>query len=67
AKLRLRFSDRFNAGLVGGYITGNTLGGIGSETLDFLGNATSFEGYYIGLSFSLLDRIFFPEELRYAE
>lgn len=67
AKLRLRFSDRFNVGLVGGYISGNTLGGIGSETLDFLGDATSFEGFYVGLSFGLLDRIFYPEELRYSE
>lgn len=67
ANLRLRFSDRFNLGIIGGYISGNTLGGIGSQTLDFLGNATSFDGYYIGLSFSFLDRIFYPEELRYAE
>ena len=67
AKLRLRFSDRYNMGIVGGYITGNTLGGIGSETLDFLGDATSFDGFYVGLSFSLLDRIFYPEEIRYAK
>lgn len=67
AKLRLRLSDRFNVGIVGGYISGSTLGGIGSQTLDFLGDATSFDGMYIGLSFSLLDRIFYPEELRYSE
>jgi hypothetical protein len=67
ANLRLRFSDKFNLGIIGGYISGNTLGGIGSQTLDFLGSATSFDGYYIGLSFSFLDRIFYPEELRYAE
>ena len=67
AKLRLRFSDRFNMGILGGYISGNTLGGIGSQTLSFLGDATSFEGFYVGLSFSLLDRIFYPEELRYSK
>lgn len=67
AKLRLRFSDRYNMGIIGGYITGSTTGGLGSETLDFLGDATTFDGFYLGVSFSLYDQIFYPEELRYAE
>jgi hypothetical protein len=66
-KLRLRFSERYSVALNGGYISGRTLGGINSETLDFLGDADSFSGYYIGLSFGLGDRIFFPEELRYDD
>lgn len=67
AKLRLRFNERYNFGIIGGYITGSTTGGLGSETLDFLGDATTFDGFYLGLSFSLYDQIFYPEELRYAE
>lgn len=67
AKLRLRFSDRYNMGLILGYITGSTTGGIASGDLDFLGDATKFDGFYIGLSFSLYDQIFYPEQLRYAE
>lgn len=67
AKLRLRFSDRYNMAIIGGYITGSTTGGLASETLDFLGDATEFDGFYVGLSFSLYDQIFYPEELRYAE
>lgn len=67
AKLRLRFSDRFNIALAGGYISGSTTGGLGSDVLKFLGDADSFSGFYIGISFSAFDRIFYPEELRYAK
>jgi len=66
-KLRLKFTDRYNIAINAGYISGRTLGGLNSETLDFLGNADEFSGYYIGLSFGLWDQIFQPEELRYAK
>lgn len=67
AKLRLRFSDRFNMAITGGYISGSTTGGLGSEALEILGDVTEFSGFYIGLSFSLFDRLFYPEELRYSK
>lgn len=67
ADLRLRFSERFNISITGGYISGKTAGGLNSEILEFLGSADSFSGFYIGLNFGLIDRIFYPEELRYAK
>jgi hypothetical protein len=66
ANLRLRFSDRFNMSIIGGYISGSTARGLNSDILEALGDADSFDGFYIGFSFGLLDRIFYPEELRYA-
>ena len=64
-RLNLRLSEALNIGLTLGYASGRTDQGFGSDIQDELGDATSFSATYIGITFGIFDRIFFPEELRY--
>lgn len=64
-RLNLRITEMFNLSLEGGYING------GNDDLTnlFLQNSyginTQYSDFYFGLSINLLDRIFYPEHLRY--
>lgn len=64
-KVNLRLTESLNIGFTLGYASGRTDKGFGSDIQDELGNATDFSASYIGVSLSLFDRIFFPQELRY--
>lgn len=61
-ELNLRISELVNVGLKGGFISGEAdkfeLFQTGSQTF-------TYSKFYFGLNFRVLDRIFFPQELRY--
>ena len=63
-------SEKYNIGLAFGYMSGNFFGSIGKDQLsqydlgDF-GGFGEFSKFYFGINLGLLDRIFYPHELRY--
>ena len=64
-KLEEGESGFINVSLLLGYASGRTDLGFGKDIVDAIGLPGSFSRAYIGLSIGLMDRIFFPEQLRY--
>ena len=64
-RLNLRITDMLNLNFIIGYASGSTTGGIGTDITDQFGNPGSFSRVYLGIGIGFLDRIFFPENLRY--
>ena len=63
AKINFVVSESINIGFVAGYVSGST-----SVNLprDFnFGVSKDFSNLYIGLNFGIIDRIFYPHQLRY--
>ncbi|MFP4527912.1 MAG: hypothetical protein ACLFQX_05125 [Candidatus Kapaibacterium sp.] len=63
-RLNFRLNDMFNLSFMAGYASGNG-NIIDNDILDFLEISDEFSGAYVGVGLNILDRIFFPEELRY--
>ena len=64
-RFNLRLSDLLSFGIVIGYASGNTSNNLGSDIRDLAGTAGKISRAYIGVSFGIGDRIFYPEEIRY--
>lgn len=64
-KLEEGESGFINVSLLLGYASGSTDLGFGKDIVDAIGLPGSFSRAYVGLSIGLMDRIFFPEQLRY--
>ena len=61
-------TKRFNIALIGGFASGNFVGGIEEESLGLLNDFkefADFSGVYFGISVGIQDRIFYPNEIRY--
>ncbi len=66
-RINLRLSDRQNINFLIGYASGSSglKNLIGGSLVEQFGITDSFSNYYFGISISLWDNIFFPEQLRY--
>ncbi len=65
AKLNLKISNEFNFSFNLGYVTGSKSTDYGTDATDAFGESNKISNFYFGISFGFLDRIFFPQELRY--
>ncbi|MGA2298762.1 MAG: hypothetical protein ABSG15_14540 [FCB group bacterium] len=66
-KLNLKISDVINVSFILGYASGSSLSSnaVGTDIISRLGASNNFSRAYIGLNIGIIDRIFFPEQLRY--
>ncbi len=64
-KINLVISESINLGLVAGYVNGSNDNNLPAELTNNYGITTSFSNFYLGLNFGIIDRIFFPHQLRY--
>jgi hypothetical protein len=65
AKINLVLNESFNFGIVAGYASGENTLNIPSDFNSSYGISKSFSQFYIGINFGILDRIFYPHQLRY--
>ncbi len=66
-RINLRLSDRQSINFIIGYASGSSgfKNLVGGTLVEQLGLSDTFSNYYFGITLSLWDNIFFPEQLRY--
>ena len=64
-RVNLRISEQINVSFIIGYASGSTSEVLGNNLVDNFGAPGDFSGTYIGLTIGFMDKIFFPEEIRY--
>lgn len=64
-KVNLRVSDKLNVHFNFGYINCFDNSNLGDNIAIAYGNSLTFSNFYIGFGVNFMDRIFFPQELRY--
>jgi hypothetical protein len=65
AKVNLVISESINIGLIAGYVSGSTSINLPTDFGNDFGISKNFSNLYLGLNFGILDRIFYPHQLRY--
>ncbi len=65
AEFKLRLAEKFSIKLALGYVNGSTSTSIDDFYNSDWGVSADFSGVYAGIGFSILDRLFYSEELRY--
>ncbi len=64
-KVNLVLSESINIGLVAGYVSGSTSINLPKDFGNNFGISKDFSNLYLGVNFGLIDRIFYPHQLRY--
>ncbi len=64
-RLSLRLTEQINVSLIAGYISGKTKSDLKFILFSEQNDSVEFSNIYFGVSVGLLDKIFFPENLRY--
>lgn len=64
-RLNLVLSESINLGLSAGYVSGSNSANLPKEFNNNYGITKNFSNLYFGISVGLLDRIFYPHQLRY--
>ena len=64
-RVNLAFTNELNVSFIIGYASGSNGLSVGGDFKREFGDPTEFSRFYLGLSFGIANRIFFPKELRY--
>lgn len=64
-KVNLVISESINIGIVGGYVNGSTTLKPPQDISNNYGISQDFANFYLGINFGIVDRIFYPQQLRY--
>jgi hypothetical protein len=64
-KINLRLTEVLNLGIVLGYASGKTDLKLGSDVSSEFSRVSNFSRPYLGITIGIVDRIFYPEDLRY--